>query len=86
VEYKSVIYNTADYTGGLYDLYSTVDTMTMFVFGPLVKYFIIPWAKPIVCWTLLNLVLDNLNLTSSLKNSFSVCQQGVDVMVEQFYY
>jgi hypothetical protein len=58
----------------------------MFVFKPLIKYLVIPWAKPFVCWTLLNFVLDSLQMTSSLTNKFEVCQQGVDVMVEQFYY
>ena len=56
-EYKAIVDNSANYTGGLYSLYNAVDTMSMFVFKPLVKYFLIPWAKPIVCWTLLNFVL-----------------------------
>lgn len=71
----TVIAATApDYSGGIYQVYSSVDTMTMFLYKPMVKYLIIPWAKPMVCWICLNFILDNLSMTPSLSNSFDVCQ------------
>jgi len=67
-------------------VYGGVDQITMFVLRPMVKYGIISWAKPMVCTYLVNWLLEKTGIKSEVDNKFDLCQEGVDMYLEHFYY
>jgi len=58
----------------------------MIVLKPMIKYGILSWAKPMVCSLLVDKFFALLNITSDIDNKFDICQEGVDMYFEHFYF
>jgi hypothetical protein len=68
--------------------YRWLDIVVMLAWKPLIQLIIISWAKPLVCTSLVKIVMSSAGLTSTLSDSDQQanCKLGIDMYVDQFFY